>query len=69
MQNEWILEVLADLREFASHNGLPALADYLDDTRLVAAEEIASQAGGKRADEFGHATAAGTDLEVFGAGR
>lgn len=42
MQNEWILDVLADLKTFASANGLPALAEQLDDTTLVAAAEIAS---------------------------
>ena len=46
MQNEWILDVLADLRSFAQQNGLGILAEQLDDTRLVAATELASQAEG-----------------------
>lgn len=41
MQNEWILDVLTDLRTFAHHNGLGALAEHLDDTRLIAAAELA----------------------------
>ncbi len=45
MRNEWILDVLIDLRAFASANGLGALAEQLDDATLVAAAEIASQAG------------------------
>ncbi|MFD3190940.1 hypothetical protein ACFMPD_11775 [Sedimentitalea sp. HM32M-2] len=41
--NDWILDVLADLKSFASANGLSALAEQLDDTTLIAAAEIASQ--------------------------
>lgn len=41
MQNDWILDVLTDLRTFAHQNGLGALAEHLDDTRLVAAAELA----------------------------
>ncbi|MEZ5869441.1 hypothetical protein LX70_02324 [Defluviimonas denitrificans] len=41
MQYTWILDVLTDLRTFAMANGLPALAEQLDDTSLVAATEIA----------------------------
>ena len=42
MQNEWILDVLTDLRTFACQNGLRVLAEQIDDTRLVAAAELAS---------------------------
>ena len=45
MQKDWILDVLADLRAFAMSNDLPALAEQLDDTALVALAEI-SQRGG-----------------------
>ena len=45
MQKDWILDVLADLREFALSNNLPTLAEQLDDTALVALAEI-SQRGG-----------------------
>lgn len=41
-KNEWILDVLSDLNAFAVANGLSALAEQLDDTRLIAAAEIAS---------------------------
>lgn len=41
--NEWILDVLSDLKTFAAANGMSTLAEQLDDTRLVAAVEIASQ--------------------------
>ena len=43
MSNNWILDVLADLKSFALRNSLDALAEQLDDTTLVAATEIASK--------------------------
>lgn len=49
MSNTWILDVLADLKSFAVRNDLPALAEQLDDTTLVAATEISSREGGGRA--------------------
>ncbi len=45
MTNDWILDVLADLKTFASQNGLLALASQLDDTALIAAAEISSIEG------------------------
>lgn len=47
MNNDWILDVLADLKAFAQANGLKALAEQLDDTSLVAAAEIASEGEGQ----------------------
>ncbi len=41
--NDWILDVLSDLKSFATANGLSSLAEQLDDTTLIAAAEIASQ--------------------------
>ena len=40
MQYQWILDVLQDLRSFATRNGLNGLAEQLGDTALVAAAEI-----------------------------
>jgi len=45
MTDEWILDVLADLKAFASQNGLVALAEQLDDTAIVAACELVSSKG------------------------
>ncbi|MCW1955303.1 hypothetical protein [uncultured Lentibacter sp.] len=42
MKNDWILDVLSDLRSFATANGLPKLAEQLDDTVLLAACELVS---------------------------
>ena len=43
MNNNWILEVLADLATFARQNGMAALAEKLDDTQNLAALELALQ--------------------------
>ena len=50
MQHDWILDVLADLKSFALTNGLPALAEQLEDSRMVAMAEVASKEEGA---EFG----------------
>lgn len=51
MQNEWILDVLVDLQAFARQNGLNALAEQLEDTRLLAALELARDSEGTQADD------------------
>lgn len=45
MANDWILDVLADLKAYARKNELPALARQLDEITLLAAAEIASKEG------------------------
>lgn len=42
MQSDWILDVLTDLKAFATINGLPALAEQLDDTAIIALAEISA---------------------------
>jgi hypothetical protein len=42
MQNDWILDVLVDLKTFARANGMRSLAAQLDDAALVAQVELAS---------------------------
>ena len=66
MQNEWILDVLADLTAFARKNGLGVLAEHLDDTRLVAASELALNGEGKRLNDGRTAIAARNASERFG---
>ncbi|MEM9707167.1 MAG: hypothetical protein AAF871_00115 [Pseudomonadota bacterium] len=46
MMNDWIIDVLADLKTFADKNDLPSLAAELEKTALVAAAEIASSETG-----------------------
>ena len=40
MGNDWIIDVIADLRSFAHKNELPLLAAQLNDATLVAQAEI-----------------------------
>lgn len=43
MRDEWILDVLTDLRQFADANNLPLLAEQLDDTAIIATAEITTR--------------------------
>lgn len=45
MTSDWILEVLADLKNYAKSNDLPMLAQYLDETSIIALTEIAAAHG------------------------
>ncbi len=40
MNNEWIIDVLLDLRNFAEKQVMMDLAEHLDDAILIAAAEI-----------------------------
>ncbi len=40
MSQEWMIDVLTDLRKFAQQNGLMGLAEQLDDSILIAAAEL-----------------------------
>jgi hypothetical protein len=44
MSRNWIIEVLCDLHGFASANGLPLLADQLEEAQVVALAELAQDA-------------------------
>ena len=45
MANDWIIDVLADLKTYAKKNGLSVLAHQLEHTTLIAAAERASAHG------------------------
>ena len=45
MTNEWMLDVLADLRTFSQENGLDVTGRQIDLVVAVAAAEIASMQG------------------------
>ena len=66
MQNDWILDVLADLKAFARQNGLPSLAQQLDDTQMLAAVEIASVGEGQTDHERCTAGTVGVDPGIIG---
>ncbi|MEL6375977.1 MAG: hypothetical protein AAFQ04_02120 [Pseudomonadota bacterium] len=61
MQNDWILDVLTDLSTFAHQNGFGVLAEQIDDTRLVAAAELATEEEQRPNYERTTASAAGYD--------
>ena len=42
MRHDWIIRVLEDLQTYARAHGLTALADHLDQARLLALAEIAN---------------------------
>ena len=65
MQNEWIIDVLGDLRAFAADNHLTGLAQQMDEALVVAALEIAQ--GTDAAMRTGrHEQAAGEVLRAAG---
>lgn len=45
MSDEWIIDVLTDLKAYAVQSGLSVTAEQLDDARLIAMTEIACAAG------------------------
>lgn len=45
MTNEWMIDVLTDLRNFAEKQAMLELAEHLDDAILVAAVEIRNRDG------------------------
>ncbi|MEM0948803.1 MAG: hypothetical protein AAGK37_15490 [Pseudomonadota bacterium] len=47
MANEWMMDVLADLRQFADQNDMPRLAAELSHARAVACDEIRAAASRK----------------------
>lgn len=67
MRSDWILDVLADLRAFALATDLPALAEQLDDTAIVALAEIASLEERTQARVDGQDTSVGSHSGEFGA--
>jgi len=46
MAQNWMIDVLTDLRRFARDNKMPVLTEQLDDTILVAAAELSQAAHG-----------------------
>lgn len=68
MKNNWILDVLADLKTFAQANGMVALAEQLDDTALIAAADLALIKEGTGADESAQSASAGVYIKGVGTG-
>lgn len=53
MKQDWVLDVLTDLKSFAQQNGMFNLAEHLDDSLLVAAAELTVHTEGTRRCEPG----------------
>lgn len=68
MRSDWILDVLTDLRTFAASNNLPALAEQLDDTAIVALSEIAALKERTDGQTHGDRNTPRADTGVVGAG-
>ena len=68
MRSDWILDVHADLKAFAKSNGLPALAEQLDDTAIVALAEIAALEERTAGQIHGDGNSAGANSGGLGAG-
>ncbi len=52
MTENWMIDVLADLRKFAKTNKMGKLVEQLDDTIHIAAIEMAPQNGGNNTAEL-----------------
>jgi hypothetical protein len=57
MRNEWVFDVLSDLRSFAQKNGLPALAAQVEMALSVARAEIADLQGHGSGEAEGQSSA------------
>ncbi|MFN7177736.1 MAG: hypothetical protein ACK4MX_12735 [Thermaurantiacus sp.] len=42
VKHDWMIRVLEDLQRYADGNGMPALAEHLDQARLLALTEAAN---------------------------
>lgn len=42
MTNDWIIDVLTDLRKFSASNSMERLANRLDETIMVASRELST---------------------------
>jgi hypothetical protein len=43
---DWVIDILRDIRQFSEKNGMPELAEHLDDAIFVAACEIGAKLDG-----------------------
>ncbi|MEM7731532.1 MAG: hypothetical protein AAF280_01975 [Pseudomonadota bacterium] len=64
MQQEWLLDVIADVKSFARQNDLPDLASHMETAWLLATAEIASLSEDGFGDERGAATKTGERATV-----
>lgn len=67
MSDEWMIDVLRDLRKFAFQNGLLGLAEQLDDTIHVAVGDLQRRPLGQTRDKS-HASGIGRPVRPHAAG-
>lgn len=67
MRSDWILDVLTDLKTFATANDLSVLAEQLDDTAIVALAEIAALHERTQSNSYGDGNNSGESLSDSGA--
>ena len=67
MRSDWILDVLTDLKTFATANDLPVLAEQLDDTAIVALAEIAALHERTQSKSHGDDQSSGGSISAAGA--
>jgi len=53
MKADWVIDILKDIRQFSEKNGMPELAEQLDDAIFVAACEIGAKLEGAGTVTFG----------------
>lgn len=61
MSQDWIIDVLADLKSFAQKNQLDRLSEQLDDTIHVAVSELNDSASNQRSASNNGSTTTGID--------
>ena len=66
MLQDWMIDVLADLRSFAQQNGMKTLSEQLDDTILVAAAELSQEAHVRHVTTPGYKARDGAGSPGFG---
>lgn len=67
MQNDWILDVLTDLKAFAATNGLSQLSETLEDALVIATAELAYRSA--KTQQAGYGKTGETDADTGRAGR
>ncbi|MBP7001202.1 hypothetical protein [Amaricoccus sp.] len=52
-KSDWVIDILRDIRQFSEKNGMPELAEQLDDAIFVAAREIGAKLDAAGSGELG----------------
>ncbi len=69
MRNDWILDVLADLGEFAKRNQLDVLETELKRVHKLASDEVSGEISSVSGERCRHAESAGAGHRVHSEGQ